>query len=77
MGRWAAGLEVVGGIGIGMMHQHLEVMGSFCEGDVGACTPVEVAEASVGPFVSVMPTIGTVEGEGDMEVVANGWKCTV
>ena len=60
-----------------MMCQHLEVMGSFCEGDVGACTPLEVAAASVGPFISVTPTIGMVGGEGDMEVVVNGWRGTV
>ena len=80
IGRWEDGLldlKVVRGIGIGIMQQCLEVMGSFCEGDVGTCTPLEVAVASVGPFVSVTPAIGMVGGEGDMEVVANGWKGTV
>ena len=78
--RWEEGLldlKVVGGIGIGIMHQHFEVMGSFCEGDVGACTPLKVAVASVGSFISETPTIGTVGGEGDIEVVANGWKGNV
>ena len=79
IGRWEEGLldlEVVGGIGIGIMHQCLEVMGSFCE-DVGSCTPLKVAVASVGSFVSVTSTIGMVVGEGDMEVVADGWKGNV
>ena len=67
----------MGGIGIGIMYWHLEVMGSFCAGDVGACTPLKVAIASVGSFVSVTPAIGMVGGEGDMEVVANGGKAKV
>ena len=75
IGRWEDGLldlEVVGGIGVGMMCWHLEVVGSFCERDIGASTPLKVAVASVDPFVSVTPAIGMVGGEGDMEVVANG-----
>ena len=80
IGRWEEGLldlKVVGGIGIGIMCQHLEVMSSFCAGDVGACTPLKVAVASVGSFVSVTPAIGMTGGEGDMEVVADGWKGNV
>ena len=80
IGRWEDGLldlKVVGGIGIEMMHQNLKVIDSFCEGGVCACTPLEVVAASVGPFISVTPTIGMVGGEGDMEVVANGWRGTV
>ena len=76
VGRWEEGLldlEVVEGIGIRIMCQHLEVMGSFGEG-VGACTTLKVAVASVGSFVSITPTIGTMGGEGDMEVVASGWR---
>ena len=79
IGRWEEGLldlEVVGGIGIRIMCQGLEVVGSFCVGDVDACTQLKVAVASVGPFVSMTSTIGMVGGEGDMEVVANGWKGT-
>ena len=75
--RWEEGLldlKVVGGIGVRIMCQHLEVIGSFCAGDVGACIPLEVAVASIASFVSVTPAIGMVAGEGDMEVVANGWK---
>ena len=53
IGRWEDGLldlEVVGGIGVGMMCQHLEVVGSFHEGDVGAYTPLKVAATSIGPL---------------------------
>ena len=52
-------------------------MGSFCAGDVGACSPLKVAVASVGSFLSVTPTIGMMFGEEDMEVVADGWKGNV
>ena len=65
IGRWKEGLldlKVVGRISIGIMHQHLEVMGSFCAGDVGTSTPLEVAVASVGSFVSVTPAVGMVGG---------------
>ena len=61
--QWADGLldlNVVGGMGIGMMCWHLEDVDSFCERGVSACTPLKVAVASVGPFISVTPTIGTV-----------------
>ena len=78
MGRWEDGLldlEAVGGMGVGMMHQHLEVIDSFCEGGVGACIPLEVAATSVDPFISITPTIGMVRGEGDIEVVANVFCC--
>ena len=51
-----------------MMCQCLEDVDSFCEGGVGACTPLEVAVASVGPFISITPTIGMAGGEGDIEV---------
>ena len=77
MGKGAAGPQIVGGIGIGIMHWHLEVIGSFCAGDVSVCTPIIVAVASVGSFISVTPAIGMVGGDGDMEVVANGWKGNV
>ena len=60
-----------------MMHWHLEVIDSFCEGGVGACIPLKVAAASVGPFISVTPTIGMVGVEGDIEVVANVWRGAV
>ena len=63
MGRWEDGLldlEVVVEMGVGMMHQHLEIIDSFCEGGVGACIPLEVAAVSVGPFISITPTIGMV-----------------
>ena len=67
-GRWEDGLldlEVVGGMVVGMMCQHLEVIDSFCEGGVGACTPLEVPAASFGPFISVTPMMG-LGGEGDI-----------
>ena len=60
------------GMGIGIMCQHLEGRNSFWERGVVACTPLEMAVASVGPLVSVTPTIRMVEDEGYIEVVANG-----
>ena len=48
------------GMGIGIMHQCLEGINSFWERGVVVCIPLEVAVASVGPLVSVTPTIGMV-----------------
>ena len=77
MGKGLLDLEGVEGMGIGIMHQCLEVVGSFCAGDVGACTPLKVAVASVGSFISVTPAIRMVGGEEDLEVEANRWKGNV
>ena len=55
IGKWEEGLmdlKVVGGIGVGIIHQHLEVVGSFCAGYGGAFTQLKVAVASVGSFIS-------------------------
>ena len=69
MGNWEGklpDLEVVGRIGIGMICWHLEGIPSVSLEGFGAGIPLEVALVSASPTVSVMPTIGTEGGEGDM-----------
>ena len=38
----------------------------------GAGISLKVALASAGPAISIMPTIGTEGGEGDMDEAASG-----
>ena len=74
MGRWTAGPQ---SCGRNRCWNDVPVFGScgfFCEGDVGACNPLKVAATSIDSFLSVTPTIGTVGGEEDMEVVADGCR---
>ena len=53
IGRWEDGLldlKVVRGIGIGMMCQHLEVLGSFSKGDVGFCPQLKWLQHQLSPL---------------------------
>ena len=74
-GNWEGKLpdpEVVGVIGVGMICWHLEGIASISVEDFGAGISLEVALASAGPAISVMPMIGTEGGEGDMDEAADG-----
>ena len=70
-------LEVVGEITVGMICQHLEGIASVSVEGFGAGISLKVALTSVGPTVSITPTIGTKGGEGNMDEAASGQGGTV
>ena len=75
MGNWGGkllDLAVVGAIGVGMICQHLEGVASVSVEVWGAGILLVVALASASPTVSIMPTIGTEGGEGDIDKVVGG-----
>ena len=65
-------LEVVGEIGIRMIHQHLEGVASVSVEGFGVGISLKVALASAGSTVSIMPMIGTEGSEGNMDNAAGG-----